>query len=196
MSWGTCRQLFGSAIRLPVWYEILEVRLTVNAPFSYSSPEVETFRSCFQQLLNWRKEESIIAQVHSQIMLQLLSILLGLVVREKVFPGMVAVIFCQPLSKDGSYSSVPMIPQTTLYNVLSYTVGQTPCFVVVGRIIASLNALYKSRLVGRAYSQWRCRRRRRRRGYHMAGHKMLIFSGAVFRVGGFGGWRIAGLTRE
>jgi hypothetical protein len=59
------------------------------------------------------KEEIALAQVTGEVMLQVLTHLLILIVGEQIFAGMVC-----------------MIPEATFDNVLPYTLGKTACLVV------------------------------------------------------------------
>jgi hypothetical protein len=100
--------------------------LTVDTPFSYSRAQIQYFSALFQKILDGRKEHLAVAQIHRQIVLQLLSILLSLVVGKQVLPRMIG-----------------MIAQAAVHNMLSNAIGKAAGLVeVVGSVVASFDALY------------------------------------------------------
>lgn len=76
-----------------------------------------------------RKEVFVVTQVDGEIVFQIVAMLLGLVIGETVFSSVVGVI-----------------PEPSVHNMLSNTVGQALGIVIVGSIFSLLYALDQSRI--------------------------------------------------
>ena len=94
-------------------FEMDSNMLTFYAPLSSSSPQIQDLATAFENVMDRGKEEIALAQVTGEVMLQVLTHLLILIVGEQIFAGMVC-----------------MIPQATFDNVLPYALGKTACLVV------------------------------------------------------------------